>query len=246
MTGSARFRLLQTSAGRDGEATAPRASKADHVYEMLKEAILSGDLSPGSAIDKSELCERLGMSRFPVTTAVNRLSFEKLVVIEPQHGSFVSRISLKDVREFMLIRRSLEAEIAAAAADADLSALDDELGRNLRYQAAAADAKDFAGFYRLDVAFHRIIVNALDLTHAVEVLDRLLSHLERVRRLLTTPPGRAQQTLIEHRRIAAAIAARDRTAAAVAARSHLESTEAMFERFAREHPSLFAETVSHA
>ncbi len=106
---------LSESGRRDGEAS-PRSSKAGYVYETIKEAILSGELAPGTAIDKAALCDRLGMSRFPVTTAVNRLGFEKLVVIEPQHGSFVSRISIRNVREFMMIRRALEAEIAAQAA----------------------------------------------------------------------------------------------------------------------------------
>ena len=231
----------RTGGGRD--VAGARGSKAGHVYETIKESILSGELAPGSAIDKAALCERLGMSRFPVTAAVNRLSFEKLVVIEPQHGSFVSRISLADVREFMLIRRAIEAEISAEAARDVKPSLTNELDRSLRYQAVAAEAKDFSGFYQLDVAFHRTIVQSLGLDHAAEVLDRLLSHLERVRRLLITPPGRAVQTLREHQAVADAIAAGDPAAAAEAARSHLKNTTDMFETFAREHPALFAETA---
>ena len=91
-------------------------SKADQVYDELKEAILAGRVEPGELIDKSALCERLGVSRFPVSAAVSRLAFENLVVIEPQHGSFVARISAADVRERMFIRRALESEIAAEAA----------------------------------------------------------------------------------------------------------------------------------
>ena len=231
----------------DAGGAARRPSKASHVYGTIKEAILSGELAPGSAIDKLALCERLGMSRFPVSTAVNRLAFEKLVVIEPQHGSFVSRISLPDVREFMLIRRAIEADVAAEAARAGSATLNDELDRSLRYQSAAAEAGDHAGFYRLDVEFHQLIVQSLGLNHAAEVLDQLLSHLERVRRLLITPPGRSQTTYTEHREIVRAIAARDPVAAAAAARGHLERTSAMFEVFARDNPKLFAESsADHA
>jgi GntR family transcriptional regulator, rspAB operon transcriptional repressor len=219
---------------------ARRTSKAQHVYEAIKEAILSGELAPGSAIDKLALCDRFGMSRFPVSTAVNRLAFEKLVVVEPQHGSFVSRISIADVREFMLIRRAIEGDVAAQAAGRTSTALVDELDRSLRYQAAAVDAQDYAGFYQLDVGFHQIIVRSLAMTHAAEVLDRLLSHLERVRRLLIAPQGRAQKTLAEHRRIVQAIAAGDGSDAFAAARDHLDQTSAMFERFAHDNPTLFA------
>lgn len=229
----------------DGIDAARRPSKAHHVYATLKEAILSGELAPGAAIDKLALCEKLGMSRFPISTAVNRLAYEKLVKVEPQHGSFVSRISLKDVREFMLIRRAIEGDLAAEAARLDAPALDAELERSLHYQAAAAEAADYTGFFQLDVGFHGIIVQALGMDHVAEVLDRLLSHLERVRRLGTTPPGRTRLTLAEHRAIAQAIGRRDPLAAAAAARAHLERTSAMFEAFAQDHPKLFAET-SHA
>ena len=91
-------------------------SKADAVYGELKEAILTGALEPGRLIDKSMICERLGVSRFPVSAAVSRLAYDRLVDVAPQHGSFVSRISIKDVRERLFIRSALEGEIAAEAA----------------------------------------------------------------------------------------------------------------------------------
>ena len=222
-----------------------RLFKADQVYVTLKDAILSGELAPGSAIDKPALCERLGMSRFPVSSAINRLAFEKLVLIEPQHGSFVSRISLREVREFMLIRRAIEGDLAAEAARRGAMALSADLECSLDEQAKAAEAADPAGFYRLDVAFHQIIVQALGLEHAADVLDRTLSHLERVRRLLTMPSGRSWQTLADHQAIARAISSGDPDGARTAARAHLEQTSALFESFARDNPALFAE-VDHA
>ena len=91
-------------------------SKADAVYGELKEAILSGALEPGRPIDKTGLCEKLAVSRFPVSAAVSRLAYDRLVDVAPQHGSFVSLISLSDVRERLFIRSALEGEIAAEAA----------------------------------------------------------------------------------------------------------------------------------
>ncbi|MBV8565917.1 MAG: GntR family transcriptional regulator [Methylobacteriaceae bacterium] len=217
-----------------------RASKADQVYENIKEAILSGGLEPGVAIDKIALSERLGMSRFPITTAINRLAYERLVVIEPQHGSFVAKISAEDVRELMLIRRSLEAEIAGDAAlrlGAEALA---ELERSLRYQEAAAAARDYAGFYALDVEFHRLIIVGAQLRHAKEILEGIRTHLERIRRLLLTPPGRLPNTLAEHRSVADALRARNPAAAREAMRTHLIETTVLFETIARERPNLFS------
>ena len=83
-------------------------SKAGQVYDAVKEAILSGELEPGHAIDKLALCEKLGVSRFPVSAAISRLAYDRLVRVEPQHGSFVSPISAGEVREYLFVRRALE------------------------------------------------------------------------------------------------------------------------------------------
>ena len=101
------------------------------MYGELKEAILSGALEPGSLIDKAGLCEKLGVSRFPVSAAVSRLAYDRLVDVEPQHGSFVTRISLNDVRERLFIRSALEGEIAAEAARRMTRADKDALAANL-------------------------------------------------------------------------------------------------------------------
>ena len=226
-------------------ATAPdvgqsRGSKADTVYADVKEAILSGALEPGAAIDKLALCERLHMSRFPVSTAINRLAYERLVTIEPQHGSFVAKIAASDVREWLMIRRAVEVEIAGEMARAFSPATRDALDRNLRYQRTAAEAGDASGFYALDVEFHRLIASGLGLRQTAEILEGLRSHLERVRRLLLAPAGRSKRTLEEHLAIMTAFEAGDATAAREAMRAHLEQTTVLFENFALQRPNLFS------
>jgi DNA-binding GntR family transcriptional regulator len=215
-------------------------SKAEQVYGELKEAILAGALEPGAPIDKLALCERLGVSRFPVSAAVSRLAFESLVVIEPQHGSFVARISGAEVRERMFIRRALECEIAAEAARRQpkdgLAALADNLARSRE----AVDAGDRPGFYALDVGFHHVLTTHLGLGRSSEVLDGLRTHLERVRRMLMLPSGRIRETLAEHLAIVAAIAAADAGAARSAMDRHLAVTADNFESFARERPELIS------
>ena len=215
-------------------------SKADQVYDELKEAILAGRVEPGELIDKSALCERLGVSRFPVSAAVSRLAFENLVVIEPQHGSFVARISAADVRERMFIRRALEREIAAEAArrlpHEGLEALEENLTRGRK----AVEAGDRMSFYGLDVSFHQALTTHLGLPRSAEILDSVRAHLERVRRMLMLPAGRIRQTLAEHAAIVAAIAASDAAAAQAAMERHLTETAGQFESFARERPELIS------
>jgi GntR family transcriptional regulator, rspAB operon transcriptional repressor len=215
-------------------------SKADQVYDELRESILAGRVEPGELIDKSALCERLGVSRFPVSAAVSRLAFENLVVIEPQHGSFVARISAADVRERMFIRRAIECEIAAEAARRlpreGVEALEDNLVRARE----AAEAGDRVNFYAFDVGFHQTTATYLGLQRSGEVLDGVRVHLERVRRMMTQSAARNRETLVEHAKVVAAIATGDAEGAREAMNRHLTQTTEQFESFARQRPELFS------
>jgi DNA-binding GntR family transcriptional regulator len=214
-------------------------SKAGQVYGAVKEAILSGALEPGAPIDKPALCDRLGVSRFPVSAAISRLAFEQLVFVEPQHGSFVARISADDVRERLFIRRALEGEIAAEAARRLDLAGRSALEENLREATEAVEAGDRTKFYALDVGFHAALTSHLGLDRSGEVLDGLRAHLERVRRLLMLPPGRMQATLSEHGAIVEAILSADPRRARASMEAHIGAMTTMVENFARERPELF-------
>ena len=87
-----------------------RGGTTERVLAVLREAIIGFELAPGEDIDKSALCERLGVSRFPVSEALARLQGEGLVEILPQRGTRVSRIRLAEVRQSMFIRRALESQ----------------------------------------------------------------------------------------------------------------------------------------
>ncbi|HXT06100.1 MAG TPA: GntR family transcriptional regulator [Roseiarcus sp.] len=215
-------------------------SKAEQVYDAVKEAILSGELEPGEAIDKLALCEKLGVSRFPVSAAISRLAFERLVRVEPQHGSFVASISAGDVREHLFVRRALEGEIAAEAANRLDETARADLAANLAEAEEAAREGDRASFYIFDVGFHALLTQHLGLSRSEDILDGVRQQLERPRRLLMTPPGRMQLTLAEHRTIFAAIEARDPDAARAAMTAHIAAVSRTFEALAREKPELFA------
>jgi DNA-binding GntR family transcriptional regulator len=215
------------------------SSKAEQVYEAVKEAILSGALEPGEPIDKLALCESLGVSRFPVSAALSRLAFERLVLVEPQHGSFVARISAHDVRERLFIRRAIEGEIAAEAARRLQSEGRAALQENLCDAAIAAEAGDRPRFYALDVAFHASLTAHLGLNRCGEILDGIRAHLERVRRLLM-PPGRMRETLTEHAAIVEGILICDTEQARSAMEAHLAKVTDLVEKFAEERPELFS------
>ncbi|MBF9195818.1 GntR family transcriptional regulator [Microvirga terrestris] len=219
----------------------PRGNTTEQVERALRSAIVDLDFEPGEFIDKGAVCLALGVSRFPVSEALARLAAEGLVEILPQRGSRAARIRLPEIRESMLIRQALECMVAEKAAEL-LSAADmDALRENLRAQQEAVERGDRPGFYALDLAFHTILVEGLNLPRVAAVIDASRANIDRVRRLLSSP-RRHTVTLAEHREIFHAIETRDPQAAHRAMAAHLEEVMEELGRFSAEHADVFVHT----
>jgi len=215
-----------------------RGRTTERVERALRDAIVALDFAPGAFIDKQTVCDRLGVSRFPVSEALGRLAAEGLVEILPQRGTRAARIRLAEVIEAMLIRRALEtmvAEMAARHLPAEALA---RLGANLDAQEKAVARGDRPGFHALDLAFHEILVGGLGLARLAAAIESSRANVDRVRRLLSSPRRHAV-TLAEHRALLDAIAARDPAAARRAMEAHLDAVLEELERFSAENGEVF-------
>jgi len=224
------------SAGRGAGAGGATA----RVHAALREAIVQLDLKPGESLDKQAIAARMGVSRFPVGEAMNRLAAESLVDIIPQSGSRVALIKISDARENMFFRRELEVETVRAIAPDATPTLLDQLRSNLRYQLAAIEAQDLKGFHGFDLAFHAALQDQLGFERVRSATETARLGLDRVRRLLNTR-RRLELTLAEHEAVVAALEARDGEAAGAAMHRHLDAVLAELESFAGERPELFAD-----
>ncbi|RUT34427.1 GntR family transcriptional regulator [Arsenicitalea aurantiaca] len=221
-------------------ASATRGNVTAHVTDVLRQAIVTLELKPGEVIDKGALCERLGVSRFPVSEALARLQGEGLVDILPQRGSIVSLVRIADVLEYMVIRKALESEAVRIVVNNNTPELVETLKRNLSYQRAAAEIGDRAGFHQRDLEFHDILFAAMAFTRIKAVIENARANLDRARWLIISP-RRLETSLSEHLSIFKAIDAGDAPGAEAAMRAHVDSVMAELLTFARAHPDLFAD-----
>jgi DNA-binding GntR family transcriptional regulator len=199
-----------------------RGGTVQRVQDVIRDAIVRLDLPPGAAIDKSALCARLGVSRFPVSEALGRLAAEGLVEVLPQRGTRVARIDLADCRQAMFIRRALEIETVrtiAPRADASLLAA---LDRNLREQDGALGADYTSRFHRLDLEMHELLLGFLGYDRVKHSVEAARASLDRARLFMCTP-ARQLSTFAEHQAIVAALKRRDLEAAAAAMERHLDA-----------------------
>lgn len=106
------------------------------VYERIREAIIYGDIAPGSALGEVELSERYQISRTPVREALKRLAGEGLLT-RRKRGLAVKSYTRREVSEVYDLRALLESYAAALAAG---SAMSDHVAQlrnaNLRYESA--------------------------------------------------------------------------------------------------------------
>ena len=217
-----------------------RGSVTADVTTAIRQAIVTLALAPGVVIDKSAICEQMGVSRFPVSEALARLQAEGLVDIAPQRGSTVSLVRIADVREYMLIRKALESEalrVLIGNHDADVI---EALHANMAAQREAASRDDSEAFHQIDVDFHDIIFRSMRFTKIKGIIDSARANLDRARRLIITP-RRLALTIAEHQAIFDGILADDQGQATKAIRAHIDAVMVELFAFARDTPDLFAD-----
>ncbi len=214
-------------------------SLAHRVYATLRDAILTLSFAPGEILRKPEICEALGVSRSPVSEAVARLAGEHLVRVVPQAGTYVTRLSMTEIREGAFLRQALE--LAAVERGAE-TITEDQLvlvRRNLRLQAAHVEDGDTQGFYEADAQFHELILGFTEFPRLASLAETAWVHVNRARRLVLPTPGRVAATLAEHQAIFAALEAHDPAAARTATRTHLGMLLSFLEPLAATRPDLF-------
>jgi DNA-binding GntR family transcriptional regulator len=189
-----------------------RGGTVQYVHDVIRDAIVRLEIPPGALIDKSALCERLGVSRFPVSEALGRLAEDGFVEILPQRGTRVTLINIADCREAMFIRRALESDSVRTIALQGDRALLNAIRSNVAAQHAAMKTDDRIAFHALDLALHDLLLDALGFERVKTAVYAARAKLDRMRLFLCTPQRQAS-TIAEHERILEALRARDPEAA---------------------------------
>jgi len=193
------------------------------VAERLRQRIFAHELTPGTWIDEQKLAEQYGISRTPLREALKVLASEGLVELKPRRGCYVTEISRQDLDDIFPLMAMLEgrcaAEAVAKAGAGDIEALKDI---HERLEAAARDGRIDA-FFEANQEFHRKIQELSGNRWLLSVIQDLRKVLKLSRLHSLSLEGRLQQSLDEHRRIVAALSARNAEEAEKLMHDHLLS-----------------------
>src|SRR3954468_17423377 len=94
-----------------------RPALIERAYEQLVEAIADGTLAPGQRIRQEELGRMLGVSRQPISHALQLLKQQRLVEENGRRGLVVSAINADAIRQLYQVRTALDALAARLAAE---------------------------------------------------------------------------------------------------------------------------------
>lgn len=198
-------------------------SLKQQVYEVIKEAILTLRFKPGDALVEAELAERLGVSKTPVRDALSDLEKEGLVVRVLHKGTYVSRITKRDICEIFELRAVLEG-LAARLATPHMTSEDlERLATLLREQDEYLAKGDIANASLCNRRFHAAIIEKAGRHRLHDILAHLEDHTRRFRVLSDHLHGRLNKSTGEHAKVLDALRRQDAEAAERMMQAHLHS-----------------------
>ena len=195
----------------------------ESITEDLRCDILDGRFPPGERLVELKLTEQYDCGRLAVRTALVELAHEGLVDREANRGATVRDISVAEAVQIAETRSALESLIASQAAANATDAERAELIAIGERMAAAVAADDRESYSALNAELHGLIRASSRHTVAAHLVGQLRNRGAQHRFKLASVPGRAAESLGQHRDIIEAIVARDGDAAASAMQVHLSS-----------------------
>ncbi len=149
---------------------------AEQVSRILTEAILEGTLIGGDQLIEAELQKQFEISRSPLREAFRSLEKKGLVDLIPRKGTFVKRVTRKDVEENFPVRAVLEG-LAAQEAGQKITAKGlKEMKEALDTMAVAVTKNHTMAYWESHLKFHEIFIKASGNEILIAILKTLRMH----------------------------------------------------------------------
>ncbi|HFC9208890.1 GntR family transcriptional regulator [Vibrio cholerae] len=214
-------------------STEKESTKSENLTEYLIEAIVEGELTPGSKISEPELAKQFQVSRGPLREALMRVEGLGLIERMPHIGARVIQLSPTKLVELYAVREALEGMAARLAArnitEIELAGLESLLSTHSTH----IDQVEGASYFHQqgDFDFHYRIIQASRNQQLIGLLCDELYHLLRMYRYQSPRShSRPVEALEEHKFILRAIRQRDEELAEMLMRRHISRSRQLIEQ----------------
>jgi DNA-binding GntR family transcriptional regulator len=202
-----------------------KGTLTEKAYKEIKNAIINLDLKPCEVLLEEDLSKKLGISRTPIRSALQRLSYDGLVDIGDKK-TVVKELSVEYFNNLFDIRESLEMLAVKAASinrtESDIKELKKLVSEQTRY--AELTPIDKENYLKVDRKFHRLITKIAK----NPILEKMLIQINlSYNRYLnfTDFKMRAMTVVREHEEICNAIMKRDSIKAQTTMEKHLRDVK---------------------
>ena len=228
--------IVPTPASRRKLALAAPAGQTQRIADAITTAIVERRLMPGTKLAEQQVADLFKVSRTLVRQALNQLSRDRLITLEPARGAHVARPSVEEARQVFEVRRMIEAQMARELCSSITDAQLLQLRQHLSRQAAAVARVDVAGRTRLLADFHVELARLLGNEVLAQLLADLLARCALID-LMYQSAHSAAHSAAEHVAIVDAIEKRDARAAARLMENHLCNVECNLQLHSRLQPA---------
>ena len=212
-------------------------TKKDEAYQVIKRAIIAGQLESAKIYSITELSETFGVSRTPAREALVVLTSEGLIEPIPRIGYQVKSLSIHDTLEIFHLRSVLEVETAGLAAeritDDDISLL--EANNRLEQELVLSLQSDksthsYNEGYALNYEFHLTIARASGNNRLADLVEKVLNESERlvVYDHFTAEVDKAVASVKQHNEIIDRLRQRDKLGSQEAMKMHIEDVKNLY------------------
>ncbi|MEZ5788903.1 MAG: GntR family transcriptional regulator [Xanthobacteraceae bacterium] len=210
-----------------------RRTLVESLRHQLADAIMTGQLAPGTALDETELARRFQVSRTPVREAIRLLDASGLVEARPHRAAVVAQPSHERLVGMFEAMAELEALCATFAAERmtrpERQTLED-IHENLR---ALIHSGDPQRYHEINEAFHAAIYNGAHNEYLAELTITTRVRVAPFRRAQFRNLGRLAKSHAEHDRVMMAIMRGERARAGEAMRGHITTVREEYEAYMR-------------
>ena len=191
-------------------------------YEVLKKAIITGEIPAGERIVETDYADRLHISRTPLREALRKLERDGLVEYVMRRGVVVHAFTTEDEEQIYTIRNCLEMltlpDIIANATPEDISSLRekldkmDDLDRKNDVEALSPVARDF----------HTAMTSICGQKRILRVIEGQDEYIRRFSAMSIRQENRRSQAHEEHHKLVDYVEAKDLERFTELTRKHIE------------------------
>lgn len=193
------------------------------IADLLREAILRGDLRPGQALTEVSLSQQLQVSRAPVREAFRSLSEEGLLETIPYKGTRVRPLTHTDIEETYSLRGQLETFAVTRILDSTTPVNLKPLEVICQTMQDRAEAGDIVGLNLEDERFHKTLIELADHALLTSVWTTVSLRVRQIMALRNRQNQNLMEVALNHLPIVAALRAHDLLATQVHLARHVAS-----------------------